>query len=285
MTSKKRQVKEVSNQYIADLETFVTQTYIQPSFPDKYNGEWEVLLTIRYDPKLSKIPPVNYDTVQQDNFWLFDEHVQRLKFTISFFQLQFKLKLDYDIDKQFIFDKLKNCLTDSQKSINNSYKFRLLVNLTGEFRVEIHDIPEVENLLAGFHEGPPTYNVFIDKQPTPMSPFTSFKTTKREHYTASRQRAQLSSKEEVLIYNTQLDVMEGSITSIAVRRKSDNNWITPPLHSGCLCGVTRHFLLRKNYLEEERIALQDLQLGEEILLFNGVMGVVKGKIAKREHEV
>ena len=69
-----------------------------------------------------------------------------------------------------------------------------------------------------------------------------------------------------------------SDTNVAIRRKKDGKWITPQLSSGCLCGVMRHFLLRKDFIEEETILLRSLEIDTEILLFNGIMGVVRGKI-------
>lgn len=280
-TKKNRQLNVVSDEYLEELENFVYESYIKPCFPQEYDGKWEILLTIRYDPKLSKVAPTSYDSVSMNNFWLLDEHYQRLVFTFEFFKIQFDLTSDFEVNKDFLFGKLMEALKDSQKSVTNCYKFRLLVKLDGDFVIQIHDIDPVDNLLSGFSDDlPPTYNVYIDKEPTMISPFTSFKTTNRSHYTESRARALPATpgKHEVLIYNPQLDVMEGSITNIAVRRKSDNKWITPSLNSGCLCGVTRHFLLRKNFLEEEKIALQDLQKNQEVLLFNGIIGVVKGTI-------
>lgn len=267
--------------FTAELEQEVYDTYINESFPSTYDGQWSILSTIRYDPKLTTAPPAVVDDVCQDNFWLFNEHFQRLVFTVKFFCLHFKIPLDFEITKPFLFAKFKQAFVESRKLVQNSYKFRLLVKLSGDVVVEIHDTPAVDNLLAGLDQCSPTYSVYLDKEPTLMSPFTSFKTTNRPHYTASRQRCLpgASPCEEVLIYNGQGQVMEGSITNIAVRRKSDGKWITPPLSSGCLCGVTRHFLLRKNFIEEETILVQDLRNGEEILLFNGIMGVVKATLA------
>lgn len=275
-----RALKGGSNEYIDGLEKIINDTYVNTFFPAQYDENWDILLTIRYDPSISDPQPLDYDLVTQKNFWLLEEHFQRLKFTVDFFKFQFNLTLNFDVDKDVLFDKLVASLKDSGKSPLNSYKFRLLVNLNGNFKVEIHDIPQILNLLQGLLSSVPTCLIYIDKEPTKISPFTSFKTTNRAHYTNSRNRSLPSNaiNSEVLIYNTLFDVMEGSITNIAIRRKSDNTWITPPLSSGCLCGVVRHFLLRKNYIEEERILLLDLYKDQEILLFNGIMGVFKGTI-------
>jgi 4-amino-4-deoxychorismate lyase len=42
----------------------------------------------------------------------------------------------------------------------------------------------------------------------------------------------------------------------------------------------RHFLLRKDFMEEEVIKLDSFAVGTEVMLFNGVMGVVRGRICK-----
>ena len=44
------------------------------------------------------------------------------------------------------------------------------------------------------------------------------------------------------------------------------------LSSGCLCGVTRHFLLRKNFIEEDNVTLEQLKPGTKVLLMNAIMG-------------
>lgn len=72
--------------------------------------------------------------------------------------------------------------------------------------------------------------------------------------------------------------MEGSITNVAIKRKRDGKWVTPLLSSGCLCGVMRHFLLRRNYIEEDIVLIKDVSIGDEMILFNGVMGVVRGRV-------
>ena len=75
--------------------------------------------------------------------------------------------------------------------------------------------------------------------------------------------------------------MEGSITNVAVKRESDGKWVTPLLSSGCLCGVTRHFLLRKNFIEEDNVTLEQLKPGTKVLLMNAIMGVFGGTIVGR----
>ncbi len=63
------------------------------------------------------------------------------------------------------------------------------------------------------------WDVRRDRQCTLASPFTSFKTTNRAVYTAARSRGDPASPgcEEVLLMNQQEQLMEGSITNVAIR--------------------------------------------------------------------
>ena len=75
--------------------------------------------------------------------------------------------------------------------------------------------------------------------------------------------------------------MEGSITNVAVIQKDPNGskkYVTPRLATGCLCGTMRHYLLRLGLIEEGDIDIGSLTVGNEVLLFNGVMGCIKGTV-------
>ncbi len=91
--------------------------------------------------------------------------------------------------------------------------------------------------------------------------------------------------QEVLLYNTANQVTEGSITNLAFKttdlKTGDELWITPPLASGCLCGVVRHLLLTKGLITEKQVNLKDVKIGDEVLLFNGLQGVVKGIVKEK----
>lgn len=55
-------------------------------------------------------------------------------------------------------------------------------------------------------------------------------------------------------------------------------YVTPRLATGCLCGTMRHYLLRLGLIEEGDIDIGSLTVGNEVLLFNGVMGCIKGTV-------
>lgn len=251
-------------------------------------ASFEILSTIRYDPSLTITAPQNIEDVSQQNFFLFPEHVERLKYSLNFFleaasrsSPQFSAG-SFDIGESYIYGKLVQALQESGISLAHALKIRLLVSLDGTVNVELYETPPRQNLLDGFdHDYPPerNYDVYVDTTPVLASPFTSFKTTSRKVYSDARSRALPGHlpREEVILVNTLGEVTEGSITNIAIRNKS-GDWVTPQLTSGCLCGVTRYFLLKKNLVKESSIRLDNLKVGQEVLLLNAILGVVRGTI-------
>jgi 4-amino-4-deoxychorismate lyase len=79
---------------------------------------------------------------------------------------------------------------------------------------------------------PPEWKLKLDTQPTPSSPFTLLKTTKREMYDISRERAlpenaSAPAHREVMLYNTVNEITEGTLTSLYLYR--GGRWVTPPV--------------------------------------------------------
>ncbi|KAH7337917.1 hypothetical protein BKA66DRAFT_615117 [Pyrenochaeta sp. MPI-SDFR-AT-0127] len=91
-----------------------------------------------------------------------------------------------------------------------------------------HSLPAATSSLPS----PPQWIVRLDTAPTPSSPFTLLKTTKRDMYNESRGRALPTNiKEptytEVMLYNEVNELTEGSITSLYLFR--GGRWVTPPV--------------------------------------------------------
>lgn len=248
---------------------------------------FQALSTIRYDPLLSPAVPASPDKISIDNFFLLQEHVERLKFTMDFFTSLQNQKnhttneYPYDITLKLIFDQLKSTIRSAKVPLTAPLKVRLLMDLEGRVQVELHEVPEKPNLLGGLDSVPDQdrYDVYVDLTPVLLSPFTSFKTTLRDVY--SKARAKLPGnrpgKEEVLLSNTIGELMEGSITSVAIKNEQ-GHWVTPKLTSGCLCGVTRHMLLKKKAIAEATVLQNQLVLGQDVLLLNAIGGAMRGTI-------
>lgn len=261
-------------------ELLTSQVYQDYYTNDADIPEFEILSTIRYDPKLTSPAPKGPEDIKEANLFLFPEHYHRLKNTTEFFLKGNSLDLSSDL----LLQKLTQAIKDSGIDVATPLKIRLLVSLNGTINIELYETSIRENLLDGLKDDFPSDQIldaYIDEETLMISPFTSFKTTNRAHYSASRQRClpgKRAGKEEVLVFNTQNMLMEGSITNVAIKDKKTGHWVTPPLGSGCLCGVVRHFLLMKDYIKELPISRNMVQSGDEIMLFNGIMGVVKAKV-------
>ena len=116
-------------------------------------------------------------------------------------------------------------------------------------------------------------SVLLDNAPTPRSPFTSHKTTIREPYTAARQRLKIetnSPPSEVILYNEEGEITEGSLRNIAFWR--GGGWVTPPSQSGGIGGTIRRWMIEQNRVREKVVRVDGLSQGEWVLLSNGVEG-------------
>lgn len=252
--------------------------YSEPNF-ERDPLSFELLSTIRYDPSLTPSPPHLATQITPSNFYLLDLHLLRLQYTLGYFAQHYEKTNTFELPRDLIVQKLVEAISNSGKSTLSPYKIRLLVKLDGSVSVEVHDTPPIDNLEALDVE--PTFDLYTAKMPTPISPFTSFKTTWRKHYTDARAQTLPGAKpgrEEALLYNFQGVLTEGTITNVAVRH--GDRWITPMLSSGCLCGVMRHRLLQKGVIEELTISIHLISPGSEVLVFNAIMGVAKGILVK-----
>lgn len=275
----------MADQFTFTYDDFMNQLWNKDPF-DIDPSSFEILSTIRYDPTLGEKVPQEVGDVTKAHFFLLPEHVERLKFSLLFFDEALEASgFDYDhgfsVEEDYIFERLTQALEESKISLGEPLKVRFLVSMQGNVRIELYKVPERKDLLDGLTDEYPesdTYDLYVRTTPVLATPFTSFKTTKREVYTEARGILPgKSAKEEVLLVNTSGEVTEGSITNIAIK-SGKGEWVTPRLTSGCLCGVTRHFLLRKNMIKEGDISLQSLKVGQDVLLFNGILGAVRGTI-------
>lgn len=274
-------------------DSFFTEKGLKQSF--EISDDLNILSTIRFDPNLTRVSPQSVNEVTQQNFFLFAEHIERLKYTLEFFleakarSIGKKSRDAFQIDLALIYSELIQAIAESGVSVSDPLKIRLLLDLTGTVNVELYQTPSRPNLLDGLDEPfllDLNYDIYVDTTPVLASPFTSFKTTKRDIYNTARARCLPGSspREEVVLVNTLGEVTEGSITNIAIRSVS-GDWVTPKLTCGCLCGVTRLHLLKKGLMKEGTILLDHLKVGQEVLLMNGIMGVSRGTIRGFKEEL
>ncbi|KAL5604758.1 hypothetical protein BROUX41_001900 [Berkeleyomyces rouxiae] len=134
----------------------------------------------------------------------------------------------------------------------------------------------------------PSFAVRLDHCATEPSPFTHYKTTKRDMYNTARARLgiALADPVEVLMVSAQGEIMEGSITTPFFWR--GGRWVTPPIpdayqdHKGAggQDGTTRRWALEQNFAVEETVHIDSIKDGEIIWISNGVRGFFKAKVQK-----
>lgn len=357
MATKKNELSDANSKYIESKVSEIKDNYVNKYFflEDSKNGKYppfKLLTSIRYDPNLRRVDDDDGSSV----FFLFEEHIQRLNFQLSYF------KWNYRLPRGFFLQKLKDAVQSiesddleeqtsspmelsSSQGTQSAYKLRVTIDETGNCNIESVKARDRPNLLDGLNisiisesndiigtnssfvnsfnnysyindyfnqinehsfaeliENSLVYNdslmskalvysIHVDTQPTPISCFTSFKTTFRDHYNQARQRTlktpnDYSIKQDVLLFNHLDQIMECSISNVAFKRnkntlstgKVEEVWITPSIVSGCLCGTARQMLLSKGLIREGIIFLKDVRKGEEILFFNAIVGVARGVI-------
>lgn len=234
-----------------------------------------VFTTLRYDRRLTELTrriPIAMEDSYDDTFFLARLHYQRLKYSSQLFQWP---ELKYD---QFC-SALDNAMADSDAK---SARIRVEYNAQGVLSTTVSPVPQRDNLFSGLSDTPvetesqdPIFDAVLDTQQTPTSLFTFIKTNKRALYDAARSRHNiaLGSTKEVLLFNEKDEITEGTISSVAVL--CDGEWITPPAEE-TMTGVLRSFLINLGYVKEGSIHKSLVKPGTNVLLFNGVLGVVKG---------
>ncbi|KAK6333374.1 hypothetical protein TWF718_011188 [Orbilia javanica] len=134
--------------------------------------------------------------------------------------------------------------------------------------------------------------VYLDTQPTLPTDLTRYKTTARTHYNDARERVSIKSfleTKEVILWNPEGWIMEGSITNVYFYQEDKGGWITPstPIDDlagqgkgrGGTAGTVRRWLIEKGMVRVGDLKKSEVQVGEFVWLSNGVKGLVLGKIA------
>ncbi|PGH14955.1 hypothetical protein AJ80_05718 [Polytolypa hystricis UAMH7299] len=278
---------------------------------------FQITTTIRYDPELSTNTsisiPASCPSPSRSPYYLLSYHRDRLLSAARDFQWDAAIAVlqqqqpNEDAPDAAAAARLANVLNKSIPDPAQPWKLRVLLNESGNFTVEAtpttpfpsHILLLPSNKSTSFsdlaREDDDTQQPWllrIDTQPTHPSLFTTHKTTMRDEYTASRERAGISSPRdriEVVIWNPAGEVMEGSITTVYFRRKrrrgqlsssavdekeemDGDEWVTPPLSCGGNAATSRRYALASGMCSEEVVRVEDLVDGEEVWVSNGVRG-------------
>lgn len=253
--------------------------------PTMSDEAFQVFSSIRYDPLLLTCPTntaYSYDPFTPSPFYLFSHHRDRMLSAAQHFNWAPSITAPLS-DLSLVH---KTCLSavNSRNDSNIGLRLRLILSPSGELTAEAAPTPQIPDATRLFPSGLPVkaltgWVVVLDTLPTEVSSFTQFKTTQRKMYNDARARAgikTLAETKEVLVWNADGEVMEGSLTNVYFER--GGRWITPPLSSGCQAGTVRRYLLETEMVVEEAVEIGEVVLGETILLSNGVRGIWAAKV-------
>lgn len=263
---------------------------------DSSKADWYILTSLRSDPQLDDHP-------ENTQYHMLSYHQQRMLDAANCFGWH---KAEERLQGAKGLKVLAKALdTDASRSSNKgamqvrkSYKIRVVVDRGGLFNVSASEVPAIKaanhfpsNLSAlDFSLEALAWRVFVSPVRTVPTMFTRHKTTNRDVYDQVRKEIPSwafdsnslgngNSSPEILLVNTQGDIMEGSITTPYFFR--NGRWVTPPAASGGNVGTTRKWALEVGLCVEEFVRMQDVRIGENIWLSNAVKGWGRGIVTDR----
>lgn len=270
-------------------ELEIADRVYQKNLADKFewdNSQFELLSTMRYDPQLYTgglplIEAINEEVLHRSFFFLLKYHVKRLNDSRDFFEFN---KVGH-LTTKVLLEHVSKALEGLDELKFGPIRIQILVNDAGIFH--INPTPALFPMNLNM-DCPVTWTAYLDNEATLSTPFTSFKTSKRDAYNAARKRMipEGSINTDVILVNTQGNISESSIANVALLRPAKNPvtekmemvWVTPPLADGCIEGCGRRWLMDADKLVESVISLKTVVDGETVLEFNAMRGVFKSQL-------
>ncbi|UNI16569.1 Aminodeoxychorismate lyase [Purpureocillium takamizusanense] len=254
-------------------------------------ADFFIFTSIRYEPSLR-------DATVNLPYYLLPFHLARLRTAAAAFDLPKVREIleDEESALSLLTTTVNNAVPDKTKP------WRVNVRLTPGGHVaasatslpplknNIMSLPDVEALPQFLQKevgrrGLTYWDVVVDSLPTPASLFTGHKTSVRDMYNAARARVGLVSYDEpreILLWNENGEVTEGSITTVYLWREASGSGarrlVTPPLQCGPNAGSTRRYALSKGLCDEEAVKLEELKDGDEIWLSHASDGFFPGRL-------
>ena len=177
--------------------------------------------------------------------WLRHRHLSRLRSSARY--------LGVTLREVMIADLLEGLSGDGPLRV------RLLVSGDGSASIETTPLPP-GSLVVG---------LAVDDRPIDRTDYLRYhKTTRREAY--EQAAARHPAADDVVLVNELGEVVETTIANLAARM--GNDWITPPVASGCLPGTYREELVDRGTLTERRMSVPDLMAADEVAVINSVQG-------------
>ncbi|KAK7206800.1 aminotransferase class IV-domain-containing protein [Myxozyma melibiosi] len=261
--------------------------------------DFGVISAVRYDPSL--VSPAIVDEAQfaackasldPTPFFLFPRHIARLNASYKYFWPEEAAAAVAKDGTVISAEALLAALYSAVKDPKKVWRIRPFVYRDRTIKVESNEVGPRADLFSGLKadtkpEDADSWTIYIDTEATPQSSITMFKTSNRDPYTAARERVLppnypvSGTTVEVLVYNEQQQITEGSLTNVAFWRGGE--WVTPSSNEiGGLRGAVKAELLERGLIREmksdEAVGVESVKEGEKVLLMNGVQGCTCGYV-------
>ena len=169
-----------------------------------------------------------------------------------------------------------NAIANACLSLDQQLQYRLRLDLlpNGEFQVATGILDQIT--------GP--VKIFWAKDILPMNvemhsgdALLRHKVSARDLYDRAWQESARLGGFDALFLNEKGFVTEGGRTSIFIKPKDKNEWLTPPVSAGLLPGVMRTVLLDDPSMNahEANLTIQDVCMADEIILTNALRGRIQ----------
>ena len=189
---------------------------------------------------------------ERGTYCFLKDHLARLKISARYFGFPFK--------EARILRALKRLSADFKPGAQ--YRIRVLLASGGKVSLQQKRFVPY----AG------TARIAISEQKTdPRNLFLYHKTTNRSLYDSEYEQYLSRGFFDVIFLNGKNEVTEGAISNIIIEK--GGTFYTPPVTSGLLPGIMRHYLLKNRLIQEKKIYPEDLFLAKRILLCNSVRGL------------
>lgn len=191
-------------------------------------------------------------------------HLERMQASASALGIRFDNKLAI------------NAIASACRQLEQNWQYRLRLDLlpNGEFHVATGILDFVADPVK----------IFWAKDILPMNvqmfsgdALLLHKVSTRSLYDQAWQEAVRLGGFDALFLNEKGFVTEGGRTSIFIKPKDKNVWLTPPVSAGLLPGIMRAALLADPSMNahEANLTIQDVCMAEEIILSNALRGRIK----------
>lgn len=184
-------------------------------------------------------------------------HINRLINTKKFFS--FPISESKIIRK---FTRLENLL----KKINKILKIHFRIYSNGKIQIFLTPIEKKKGFIFKISSiKTKSENIFL-----------YYKTNNRILYENELRKAKKENFDEVVFFNENGYLTEGSYTNIIVQ--IDGKFYTPPIQSGLLNGIFREKMIKKYQIKEKNININEFLSSECIFFINSVRGILKGRL-------